>query len=146
MPIDLSSLLDAAAREISETLQVGYRERAREVFEPDPHQRKAIDSAASLLRILAPAGSGKTATLVEKALRIVESDSRARILMVTFTNAGVNAFNNAVRARAPHFQARCSATTLNKFGFHSLKSIEQSIKQFPRTNPSTHTRHWSSLP
>ena len=136
---NLAALLDSAAEEISSTLQKAHRRHVEREFDPDSHQLGAIESTAPFIRILAPAGSGKTATIVEKALRIVESDPAARVLMLTFTNAGVDAFNSRVQLQASHFASRCSATTLNKFGLSAQRALNPRLKMFPHTKP--HVAH-----
>jgi DNA helicase-2/ATP-dependent DNA helicase PcrA len=135
MIADLASILDAAAIAISKGLRGAHRETSRRAFQPNAHQQRVIASPARCLRVLAPAGSGKTATIVEKAIAVVESDPRAQVLMLTFTNAGVNAFNSAVAERSPTLGSRCKATTLNKFGLHALMSVDSSIRPFPHDKP-----------
>ncbi len=60
------------------------------MFDPTPEQRKAIDTSGSLL-ITAAAGSGKTAVLVERVVKMLcrkeDPISVDRLLIVTFTNA-----------------------------------------------------------
>ena len=135
MPSARTALLKKAAAEISREIQRAQRPRVDAKFMPDEFQRQVIASTSRLLRVLAPAGSGKTATIVEKALRIVEADRRASVLMLTFTNAGVNAFNAEVQRRAPTLQTRCRATTLNKFGLHAIKSASPDVRSFPHDKP-----------
>lgn len=133
---NLASLLENAAKEIARNLRGVHRgQGVTDGFRPDVHQQRVIDSPALCLRVLAPAGSGKTATLVTKAIKIVEQDPRASVLMLTFTNAGVNAFAETVHRSAPTLQGRCRATTLNKFGLHALKAANPELRSFPMEKP-----------
>ncbi len=54
-----------------------------------PAQRQVIENRQGTLLVSAAAGSGKTAVLVERALRIIAEDGvdADRLLIVTFTNA-----------------------------------------------------------
>lgn len=54
------------------------------------NQQKAIDSSGSNILVSAAAGSGKTAVLVQRVIRMITAENPVRldrILMVTFTNA-----------------------------------------------------------
>ena len=54
----------------------------------DEHQRRVIQCRARTLRMVAPAGSGKTQTIVERVLgRIAEGMAPERVLVLTFDRA-----------------------------------------------------------
>lgn len=67
------------------------------------HQRLAIDSDAGPVLVAAAAGSGKTAVLVERAVRIICDEQRKtpcdRLLIVTFTRAAANEMSRRITAR-----------------------------------------------
>jgi superfamily I DNA/RNA helicase len=52
---------------------------------PSPEQQAVIDSQAPLLRVIARAGTGKTFTMVRKAVVTLQQDPAARVAMLTFT-------------------------------------------------------------
>ena len=62
-------------------------------FDPTPAQEKAINTKGNVL-VSAAAGSGKTAVLVEKVVKMVCNESNPididKLLVVTFTNAAAN--------------------------------------------------------
>ena len=59
-------------------------------FNPTPEQRLAIDADGSII-VSAAAGSGKTAVLVERVIRMLTDEASPvmadKLLIVTFTNA-----------------------------------------------------------
>ena len=53
----------------------------------DPFQQKVVDSTATSIRMVAPAGSGKTETLARRVqARIAHGFAPHRILLLTFDN------------------------------------------------------------
>lgn len=77
-------------------VSIGVREFAREravarqlKHKPDHFQQQAIDSTARGIRIVAPAGSGKSETLARRIAKRVQEDGidPRRILVLTFDNA-----------------------------------------------------------
>lgn len=67
------------------------------------NQRLAIDSDAGPVLVAAAAGSGKTAVLVERAVRIICDEQKKtpcdRLLIVTFTRAAANEMSRRITAR-----------------------------------------------
>jgi DNA helicase II / ATP-dependent DNA helicase PcrA len=47
-------------------------------FEPDKYQEAALNTTAKFLRVVAPAGAGKTQTLTAKAVQILSKEARPR--------------------------------------------------------------------
>ena len=93
------------------------QDRSQAVYPPDVFQQAAIEARGSALRIVAPAGSGKTETLVRRVIQRITQDGvdPKRILMLTFDNNGQRSFEQVWRRFAssrdmPEF------LTLNKFG------------------------------
>lgn len=68
-----------------------------------PAQRSAIDDAGGTLLVSAAAGSGKTAVLVERAVRLLTDEenpvSADRILIVTFTRAAAEELRARIAVR-----------------------------------------------
>ena len=86
----------------------------------DEHQRRVIECRSSTIRMVAPAGSGKTQTIVERVLgRIEEGVPAARILVLTFDRAARRSLVErlASRSRERGIDAgACTVSTLNAFG------------------------------
>lgn len=68
-----------------------------------PAQQAAIDDEGGALLISAAAGSGKTAVLVERAVRLITKEENPvaadRLLIVTFTNAAARELRSRMAAR-----------------------------------------------
>jgi DNA helicase-2/ATP-dependent DNA helicase PcrA len=123
MPIDIAAFADASVQELFRTIQPPPRPEVPPRFTPDQFQARVVNSEASLLRVLAPAGSGKTASLVSRAARLARTSAAARILMLTFTNAGVSAFERQLDEElsgASHIRSRIVPRTLNSYGSQLL--------------------------
>lgn len=90
----------------------------------DPFQQRVIDAPERAIRVLAPAGSGKTETLVRRIAQQIESgrDPR-RILVLTFdTNANASFLDKMSQLGLTR---RPEVRTLNAFGLRILS------QQFP---------------
>lgn len=67
-------------------------------FDPTPSQRQAIDDRGTNILVSASAGSGKTAVLVERAIKLIKEGMPVRrILMVTFTDAAAQSMRDKIR-------------------------------------------------
>lgn len=91
----------------------------------DEHQRRVVDCRARTIRMVAPAGSGKTQTIVERALgRIAEGVPASRILVLTFDRAAraslVERLGSCSRERRID-ATDCTVSTLNAFGAALLR-------------------------
>jgi len=91
----------------------------------DEHQRRVVECRARTIRMVAPAGSGKTQTIVERALgRIEEGAPASRILVLTFDRAARASLVErlASRSRERGIDATgCTISTLNAFGAALLR-------------------------
>jgi len=90
---------------------------------PDVFQRQVISAQGKALRIVAPAGSGKTETLVRRVLERTGPggvDPR-RVLMLTFDNNGQQSFRRLLKQLAPR-QNLPTFQTFNKFGIGILQT------------------------
>lgn len=87
----------------------------------DRYQEAVVNSTARSIRVVAPAGSGKTETLsLRVQQRIAEGVSSRRILLLTFDNNAREAINQRLkRLRIPN---GVRVSTLNAFGFHLLNT------------------------
>lgn len=87
----------------------------------DRYQQAVVDSTASSIRVVAPAGSGKTETLsLRVQQRISEGVSSRRILLLTFDNNAKGAIEGRLKRLNVPNGVRVS--TLNAFGFHLLNT------------------------
>jgi DNA helicase II / ATP-dependent DNA helicase PcrA len=94
-------------------------------FEPtaDEDQLSLIRASADIIRLVAPAGSGKTQTLIN---RMLHSTTRRpdRILCLTFDNAAGQALRDKVTSQigtANAAQTEFQIFTLNAFGYRLLR-------------------------
>ena len=72
----------------------GYGVAKQLAHKPDSFQQQAIDSTARGIRIVAPAGSGKSETLARRVAKRIENDGvdPRRILTVSRVNRASSAF------------------------------------------------------
>ena len=67
-------------------------------FNPTPSQQRAIDDRGKNILVSASAGSGKTAVLVERAIKLIREGIHVdRMLMVTFTDAAAKSMRDKIR-------------------------------------------------
>lgn len=87
----------------------------------DQYQQAVVNSSAQSIRVVAPAGSGKTETLsLRVQQRIREGVSSRRILLLTFDNNAREAIRQRLKRLGVPNGVRVS--TLNAFGFHLLNT------------------------
>jgi DNA helicase-2/ATP-dependent DNA helicase PcrA len=94
----------------------------------DDYQRKVIDARDHTMRMLAPAGSGKTQTLINRVLERVKEGMRpSRLLVLTFDNAAATALRVKLEAQLAQLGDTSSSlrdltiSTLNAFGYRLLR-------------------------
>lgn len=90
----------------------------------DASQRDFIDAGADRIRLLAPAGSGKTSSLLERCARIGLSSPAERFLFITFTKSAKNEISARLQ-RDPslnHVSANVRVTTLNAWGYRQVRA------------------------
>ena len=100
---------------------------ALKAFEPsaDDDQLSLIHAPHQTIRLIAPAGSGKTQTIINRVLHLIKNGARPeRILCLTFDNSAVSALREKVSEQlaslaAPHQSFLIS--TLNAFGYSVLR-------------------------
>ena len=79
-------------------------------------QEKFIDSDSRFIRLLAPAGCGKTFSIIEKARKLFTIDPKVKITVFTFTRNAAN----EIRNRCGN-DACVSVFTLNSWGNNYIK-------------------------
>jgi DNA helicase-2/ATP-dependent DNA helicase PcrA len=89
----------------------------------DTAQNAFIVSEDGNTRLLAPAGAGKTLTMLYRCREILLRDKNARVLLVTFTRAARDEIKFRLNTRKDFvdISARIVVTTLNQYGFKLLK-------------------------
>lgn len=98
----------------------------------DEFQLQVIHAKDQTIRLVAPAGSGKTQTLVNRVLTQVRDGlNPTRILMLTFDNAAANSIRAkldeqtaaiATRSQRPFDVRGLTVSTLNAFGYGLLRT------------------------
>jgi DNA helicase-2/ATP-dependent DNA helicase PcrA len=92
----------------------------------DEFQTRVIEARAEVIRMLAPAGSGKTQTVANRVLRRVsEGVKPERILVLTFDNSAAGSLRATFQAELTKHDLSSLAvkiTTLNAFGYELLRT------------------------
>ncbi len=88
----------------------------------NPQQKKAAESPAGPLLIVAGAGTGKTHTLTHRFLHLIESGvSPDNICAITFTNKAAKEMSERIRKTVPHLPATLGVFPYGYIGtFHAL--------------------------
>jgi DNA helicase-2/ATP-dependent DNA helicase PcrA len=91
--------------------------------EPDEHQRRVIESGERTLRVVAPAGSGKTETIVERiAYRVRRGLDPGRLLVLTFDTSAARSLRDRLAGRFGLKAGVPRVATLNAFGYGLLRA------------------------
>ena len=97
----------------------------------DSSQLSFCRSTAKNIRLLAPAGCGKTSSLLHRCSELVKkARNKPRFLIVTFTVAAANELKERLR-NDPAFenvQGQANITTLNAYGWQRIRSQVNSTK------------------
>ena len=84
-----------------------------------PAQRAAIEDRGGALLVSAAAGSGKTAVLTERAVRLITDPEHPvdadRLLIVTFTNAAAAEMRERIGAPSMPSVWTCCASTFRRW-------------------------------
>lgn len=110
--------------------------------EADDDQRAVIKTLAKTIRLVAPAGAGKTQTIINRILELVAAGRKPeRILCLTFDNSAARALRGKVETTVGSASVspdQFQITTLNAFGFRILR------ENFPTEYKSIieHSRVW----
>lgn len=89
----------------------------------DSDQEAFVKSDARNARLLAPAGAGKTLTILHRCKELVNRQKTNKILLVTFTRAARDELKLRIATRKEFegLDERVVVTTLNQYGFKLLK-------------------------
>ena len=98
-------------------------------MELNASQKQFINADAKFIRLLAPAGSGKTASLLYRCVRLLERDAARRVLIVTFTKVARAVLQERIKMDAQFaiLRGKVEVSTLNSFGFRTLKKERSRI-------------------
>ena len=91
-------------------------------------QQKAIGFDTGIARIIAGAGSGKTAVVTERVARLLrEGTAPETILMVTFTKAGAGEMKRRIEKKAGRELPGLMVSTFNAFEYEIVKDCWQEL-------------------
>ena len=117
--------LEALEHRITEAPIDAREPLASYVPDADPHQRRVIEAGEATIRVVAPAGCGKTQTVINRVLtRVRNGINPARILVLTFDNAAATSLRTKLQDRLAAIGTELSGlkiSTLNAFGYSVLR-------------------------
>ena len=131
---DIRRLAKVCVEAISKTLITESHDIVLPDFNLDRFQRELIDSRSRFVRVVAPAGSGKTRSLTAKAIHLVASTPQNRILALTFTNAAANELKARAQANGSG-RGGLHVSTVNAFGYEVVKKMVPSHHLYTRGAP-----------
>lgn len=110
---DIRQLSRLCIEELSEALITERRNYKSASFELDKAQQCIIDTPKKFIRVVAPAGSGKTRTLIAKTAHILNTERTAKVLCLTFTNAAKEEFLKRAQEVGTQISNRIHVSTLS---------------------------------
>lgn len=117
--------LEALTRRIKEVSVSTRQSLAPFAVTADPHQDAVIKSSAPTIRMVAPAGAGKTQTIINRVLyRAQQGLNPARALLLTFDKAAANSIKLKLTERLTEIGVELSQlriSTLNANGDSVLR-------------------------
>lgn len=119
---DIRQLSRLCISELSKALITERQNYKSASFELDDAQQHIIDTPKKFIRVVAPAGSGKTRTLIAKTAHILNTEKTAKVLCLTFTNAAKEEFLRRAQEMGTQVSSRICVSTLNSFGYDILKN------------------------
>lgn len=107
-------------------------QEALQAFVPksDEFQQRVIDARGSTIRVVAPAGSGKTQTIINRVLSRIRGGAKpSSILVLTFDNSAANSLREKLAAELASLRAVGSSpdlgglaiATLNAYGYGIIR-------------------------
>lgn len=118
---------DAALATLRSRLQVApiATQEALKAFAPttDDYQREVIGATGRTIRVVAPAGSGKTQTIINRVLtRIRDGAKPSSILVLTFDNSAANSLRDKLAAEMAGLKAAGATPDLGGLGIATLNA------------------------
>ena len=107
----------------------GPKEKAGDVeVHFSEQQKKAIGFESGIARIIAGAGSGKTAVVTERVAKLLrEGTAPEAILMVTFTKAGAEEMKRRIEVKVGKELPGLAVSTFNAFEYEIVKDCWQEL-------------------
>ena len=105
-------------------------------MELDPSQWKFCKSEANHIRLLAPAGCGKTLTLLHRCSQLAKrGGATPRFLVVTFTKTASHELRSRLATPAfRHIRDQVTVSTLNAYGFRRMRNELSHTKLLSSSN------------
>jgi len=117
--------LESLSRRIAEASITTREALAPFAATADPQQDSVIKSSARTIRMVAPAGAGKTQAIINCVLhRVRHGQKPARTLLLTFDNAAVNSIRLRLRDKLSQLGVELTGLrimTLNAYGYSVLR-------------------------
>jgi DNA helicase II / ATP-dependent DNA helicase PcrA len=106
----------------------------------DESQLAFVNSTAANIRLLAPAGSGKTTTLLYRCRRLIEQSPKDKVLLFTFTRVACEELKQRLRTNPDFAEIRenVSVFTLNSYGNRLLKQRFSGFRQLGTDKKARH--------
>ena len=136
VPIDFNII--PLAVDLERDMPIHNTQRQSYGMEPDRSQVEFIQSSENSIRLLAPAGSGKTTTLLFRCKKLLEENPSGRILLLTFTRVAAEELRMRMY-RYSEFIPLCGhvdVTTLNAYGYRIVRHA------FPQSRLVETTSRW----
>jgi DNA helicase II / ATP-dependent DNA helicase PcrA len=133
---DIRALTRTCIKEITQTLIAERKNQILPEFSLDEFQQRLIDTKAGFVRLVAPAGSGKTRTLIAKGVQVLSANHASRVLCLTFTNAAADEFRERSSKLHSSIASRLKVSTLNSFGWSILRSGTKPLRIVTSSNPA----------
>ena len=110
----------------------------------DSSQQAFCDSNETNIRLLAPAGCGKTSSLLHRCRSLVtRGSSNPRFLIITFTNAAAEEIKDR-QANDPDFECLKDRITVNTLNAYGWRRIRNRVSNAQLLNTAT-KRHFAML-
>jgi len=106
----------------------------------DPSQLEFVNSSSDNIRLLAPAGSGKTTTLLYRCKRLLEQTPGEKVLLFTFTRVACEELKQRLRTIEDFAGVKdsISVSTLNSYGNRLLKRKYAGFRQLGADKKARH--------
>lgn len=96
-------------------------------FSPTKGQQEYLDFTEGVARINAGAGSGKTATSVQRNANLLEEVAPQDIIMITFTNKGAEEMAHRIEQISDYNARDLRISTFNSFGMNIIENEYETL-------------------
>lgn len=107
-----------------------YKRQSSYGIKLDSAQQLFVNSQEENIRLLAPAGSGKTTTLLFRCRMLLDRNPDARILLLTFTRVAAEEIRCRMRQYKEFSSLRghVDVSTLNAYGYRIVRGLHPSVR------------------